>query len=354
MRLIDLVSDTVTLPTKAMKQAMVDAALGDEQRGEDPTTAHLEERVAALLGAERALLLPSATMGNQIALALHAGAGDEVVAHRTSHVVHYEGGGAATTARAQVYGVDGPRGIFTADDIVAAVRDDDPHHPRTRAVVVENTSNAGGGAVWPVATFDAVVAAAAARGLAVHVDGARLWNAHVASGLPLARVVRGATTVQVCFSKGLGCPMGAVLALPSSLWPRARRLKQALGGALRQSGLLAGAMLHALDHHVERLADDHRRARALAAGFAAVDGVDVEPVETNLVFFRVPGRDAGAVQAALQARGVRVGVVGRTVSSGPARLRACLHLDIEDDDVARATAALAAAVVATPVVSGAS
>ena len=345
MHLVDLVSDTATLPVRAMKQAMVDAPLGDEQKGEDPTTRALEERVAALLGCERSLLLPSATMANQIALALHAAAGDEAIAHRTSHVVHYEGGGTAMTSRAQVYALDTPRGIFGADDVLAAIRADDPHHPRTRAIVVENTSNGGGGAVWPVDVFDGVVDVARAHGLAVHVDGARLWNAAVASGKPPARLVRGATTVQVCFSKGLGCPMGAVLALPSSLWPRARRLKQALGGALRQSGMLAGGMLYALDHHVDRLADDHTRARTLAAGFAAIDGVDVEPVETNLVFFRVPGRDPAAVQAALLARGVRVGAVSKTVSPGPVRLRACLHLDVDDEGVARAVDALRAALV---------
>ena len=343
MDLVDLVSDTATLPTPAMKQAMVDALLGDEQKGEDPTTRALEERVAALLGCERALLLPSATMANQIALALHAGAGDEVIAHRTSHVVHYEGGGTAMTSRAQVFALDTPRGIFNGTDVVAAVRADDPHHPRTRAIVVENTSNGGGGAVWPVGVFDGVVDAARDHGLAVHVDGARLWNAAVAAGLPAARLVRGATTVQVCFSKGLGCPMGAVLALPSSLWPRARRLKQAMGGALRQSGMLAGAMLYALDHHVDRLAVDHRRARTLGEGLAAIDGVDVEPVETNLVFFRVPGRDPSAVQAALLSRGVRVGAVSKTVSPGPVRLRACLHLDVDDAGVERAVAGVRAA-----------
>jgi threonine aldolase len=348
MDLVDLASDTATQPTPTMKRAMIDAALGDEQKGEDPTTTALEHRVATLLGHERALLLPSATMANQIALALHAGAGDDVIAHRTSHVVHYEGGGTAMTSRAQVYALDTPRGVFRADDLLAAIRADDPHHPRTRAVVVENTSNVGGGTVWPVDVFDGVVDAARAHGLAVHVDGARLWNAAVALGLPVARLARGTTTVQVCFSKGLGCPMGAVLALPSSLWPRARRLKQAMGGALRQSGLLAGAMLYALDHHVDRLADDHRRARILAAAFAALGGVDVEPVETNLVFFRVLGRDAGAVQAAMLARGVRVGAVSSTVAPGPVRLRACLHLDVDDHGVARAVEALERALADVP------
>jgi threonine aldolase len=332
MRCIDLVSDTASLPTTSMKHAMIAAPLGDEQKGEDPTTWALEVRVAALLGQERALLLPSATMANQIALALHAGAGDEVITHRTAHVIHYEGGGTAMTSRAQVCGLDTPRGIFDGEDVARALRADDPHHPRTRCVVVENTSNGGGGTVWPVSTWDGVVDVAHRHGLAVHVDGARLWHAGIKLDEPLSRLVRGASTVQVCFSKGLGCPMGAVLALSSSSWPRARRLKQAMGGAMRQSGMLAGAMLYALDHHVTRLVDDHRRAAALAASLAGIDGVNVEPVETNLVFFSTT-RPAQQLQKRLLARGVRVGLVSPTASPGRERLRACVHLDIGDDDV---------------------
>lgn len=334
MTFIDLVSDTATRPTMAMLEAMARATTGDEQKGEDPTTLALEARVAQLLGKERALLLPSATMANQIALALHVEAGGEYIAHKGAHVVHYEGGGSVITARAQPYALSTPRGIFAADDVLAAIRDDDPHYPRSCCVVVENTSNGGGGAVWPQATLDDVYAVCAERGLAVHVDGARLWNAHVASGTPLDRLVHGATTVQVCFSKGLGCPFGAILALPASLWPRARRLKQALGGALRQSGVLAAAMDHALDHHLAGLADDHRRARRLADGLSSLGTIVVEPVETNLVFFTIT--DADRVQAAALSRGVRVGAVSSTVSPGPRRLRACLHRDVDDDMVDRA------------------
>lgn len=342
--MIDLVSDTATRPTPAMKRAMADALLGDEQKGEDPTTLALEERVAALLGTERALFVPSATLANQIALSLHAGPGDEIVAHRSAHVVHYEGGGTTMNSRAQLFTLDTPRGIFTGADLEGAIRADDPHHPRTACVVVENTSNGGGGTVWPIDVYDGVVDVARARGLAVHIDGARLWNAHVASGLPLARIARGATTVQVCFSKGLGCPFGAVLALPAALWPRARRLKQAMGGALRQSGVVTGALLHALDHHMPKLHDDHRRARAFAAGVAAIPGVVVEPVETNLVFFTTPVPLADLL-ARTKARGVRFGAVAQTVSPGPARVRACFHLDVDDNAVAAAVDAVCAAVV---------
>ncbi len=331
---VDLVSDTATRPTEAMKRAMMSAPLGDEQKGEDPTVRALEERMTALLGAERAMFVPSATMGNQIALALHAQAGDEIVCHRTAHVLNHEGAGAAMTARAQLCPLDTPRGIFSVDDVRRVTRADDPHFPRTRCVVVENTSNGGGGSVWPLATFDAVAAHCQAAGLALHVDGARLFHASVALGVPLALLARGATTVQVCFSKGLGCAFGAVLGLPASLWPRARRLKQALGGCLRQAGIAAGGMLYALDHHVERLADDHRRARALADGLAAIPGIAVEPVETNLVFFTSARKLPREIVERALADGVRV------AAAGPARLRACLHLDVDDAGVERAVRAV--------------
>ncbi len=330
--MIDLGSDTATRPSAAMKRAMSEALLGDEQRGEDPTTTALEERVAALLGFERGLFLPSATMANQIALALHAGAGDEIIAHRSAHVVHYEGGGTSMTSRAQVYGLDTPRGLFSAADVEAAIRAADPHHPRTTCVVVENTSNGGGGAVWPLTLLDDVFGFCRDKSIAVHVDGARLWNAATALSLPPRRLCAGATTVQVCFSKGLGCPFGAVLALSDASWPRARRLKQALGGALRQSGVCTGAMLYALDHNLEGIAKDHARAQKLAAGLAAIPGVSVEPVESNLVFFST-GKPAAALLSAVALRGVRLGLVARTVSPERERLRACVHLDIQDDDV---------------------
>lgn len=334
--LVDLVSDTATRPTAAMKVAMVEAALGDEQKGEDPTVIALEARMAALLGQESALFVPSATMGNQIALALHAGAGDEVICHRTAHVLNHESGGTTMTSRAQLHPLDTPRGIFTVDDVKRATRVDDPHYPRTRAVVVENTSNGGGGSVWPLDVYDAIAAHCQREGLALHVDGARLMNAAAASGETPARLTRGATTVQVCFSKGLGCPFGAVLAMPRALWPRARRLKQALGGCLRQAGIAAGAMIYALDHHVARLAEDHERARRLADGLAALPGIEVEPVETNLVFFRTRAVPPPLLVERMRAHGVRV------AAAGPDRIRACLHLDVDDGGVERALRAAAA------------
>lgn len=327
--LVDLISDTATRPTEGMLRAMAEAPLGDEQKGEDPTTHRLEEWAAELLGKERALFLPSATMANQIALALLCEAGDEVICHRTAHVYNHETGGTAMTARAQIQPLDGQRGFFSGDDVRRVLRVDDPHFPKTRVVVVENTSNGGGGSIWPASLFDSVADACDELGLALHIDGARLMNAAVAAGVPPTRWTARATTVQMCFSKGLGCPFGAVLAMPEALFWRARRLKQALGGALRQSGVVTGAMLYALEHHVERLADDHARARRLAEGLAAIEGVTVEPVDTNLVFFHVDAERLSARELCdlLLARKVRMGAVSDT------RVRACLHLDIDDAGV---------------------
>lgn len=326
--LVDLVSDTATRPSPGMLAAMSKAPLGDEQKGEDPTTRLLEERAAELLGTERALFLPSATMANQIALALHCGPGDEVVCHKTAHVYNYETGGTAVHARAQVVPLEGERGFFSRGDVERVARPDDPHFPRTRVVVVENTSNGGGGSVWPDALFDGVADLCEERGIALHIDGARLMNASVKAGVPPSRWGERATTVQMCFSKGLGCPFGSVLALPASLWPEARRWKQRLGGALRQSGVITAAMLYALEHHVGRLADDHARAARLSAGLAELPGVTVEPTDTNLVFFHVP--DASAFCARLLEHGVRMQPVSAT------RVRACLHLDVDDEGVTRA------------------
>ncbi len=328
---VDLVSDTATRPVPGMLEAMMRAPLGDEQKGEDPTTKLLEQRAAELIGTEAALFLPSATMANQIALALHCGAGDEVVCHRTAHVYNYETGGTAVTARAQIVPLEGERGFFTAADVERVARVDDPHFPRTRVVVVENTSNGGGGSVWPDALFDGVADLCDERGIALHIDGARLLNASVRAGVPPSRWGKRARTVQLCFSKGLGCPFGSVLGMPASLWSEARRWKQRLGGALRQSGVVTGAMLYALDHHVERLADDHERAARLAAGLAALDGVVVEPADTNLVFFHVPSARMGAADfcARMLERGVRMGPVSAT------RVRACLHLDVDDAGLER-------------------
>lgn len=324
---VDLISDTATRPTPEMLAAMAAAPLGDEQKKEDPTTIAFEENVASVLGQDKALFVPSATLANQIALALHAGAGDEILCHETAHVYHYEGGATSMISRGQVFPLGGARGFFRGADVESALRADDPHFPRSRVVVVENTSNGGGGGVWPEEYFTEIVDVCRSHRLALHIDGARLMNAAVAAGRPAAHWGARADTVQVCFSKGLGCPFGAVLAMSADLYPRARRLKQALGGALRQSGIITAAMQYALDHHVDRLGDDHRRARAFADELSRYGGVHVAPVETNLVFFDIarPKLRPTDFCTALLEKGVRVA----TARDG--RVRACFHLDVDDE-----------------------
>jgi threonine aldolase len=327
--IVDLFSDTATQPTRAMREAMLSAPLGDEQRRTDPTVKQLEERIAALLGKERAVLVPSATMANQIAIALHCSPGDEVLCHRSAHVINSEGGGLAANAGVQVMPLPGERGIFDAETLRAALRLDDPHQPISRAVVVENTSNGGGGSVWPDATFQGVVAVCRERGLILHIDGARLFNAAVARGVSPAHWGQHAQSVQVCFSKGLGCAFGAVLAVDAELEPRVRRIKQRLGGALRQAGIVAAGMLYALEHHVERLAEDHQRAAQLAAALAQLPGLEVSPSDTNIVFLRYLRGPAAELAARLRERGVLVSPAGD-------RLRACTHLGFTDRGLERA------------------
>ncbi len=332
--LVDLFSDTATQPTEGMLRAMCNAPLGDEQRRTDPTVAQLEERAADLLGLHCALFVPTATMANQIAIALHCRPGDEVLCHRTAHVRNYEGGGNAANSGAQTYPLEGEHGIFSAEAVLAALRVDDPHQPESRLVVVENTSNGGGGSIWPDEEFSAVVRACRRHGLALHVDGARLMNAAVARGLTPSHWSSHADSVQVCFSKGLGCPMGAILGLGTAAeGRRARRIKQRLGGALRQAGVIAGAMLYALDHNVERLAEDHARATKLAQTLAELP-VELPPVETNLVYFRPTGVAARDVAEQLRRRGILVS----EMSGG--FLRACTHLGIDDEGLDRACSAL--------------
>jgi threonine aldolase len=331
--IVDLYSDTATRPTPDMLRSMTQARLGDEQRGTDPTVKELERRMAELLGKERAVLVPTATMANQIALVLHTRGGDEILCHRNAHVFNNEGGGVSANTHAQILPLEGERGIFDAEAVRGAIRPDDPHQPVTRLVVVENTSNGGGGSIWPDQAFFGVVNVCKEKNLSLHLDGARLFNAAVARGVSPAHWAQHATSVQVCFSKGLGCPLGAVLAVDAAHESSVRRIKQRFGGALRQAGVVAGAMLYALDHNVQRLADDHRRARALAEGLAAFPALRLDPVETNLVYFRYLGGKTEELAARLKAHGVLVSRVGAD------RVRACMHLDVTDDDVRTALAA---------------
>lgn len=327
--LIDLFSDTATLPTRGMLEAMCRAPLGDEQRRADPTVNELERHVAELLEQEVALLVPSATMANQIALMLHCPLGGEVLCHRTAHVYNYEAGGAALNARAQIVPLDGEGGVFFGSDVERQMRIDEPHLASTRAVVVENTTNVGGGRVWPDGAFESVVGVCKDRGLRLHLDGARLWNAAVKRGVPPHHWSREVDTVSVCFSKGLGCPFGAVLAGSELVMREARRIKQALGGALRQSGVMAGAMLYALTHHVQRLQDDHERVAHMAKQLAQVLELELFPSETNMLYFRHRSRSVDDFAAELERAGVLVSVVED-------RLRICTHLGVTEEDTARA------------------
>lgn len=339
---VDLYSDTQTRPTPPMRRAIAEAAVGDEQRGEDPSVNRLCARVAELLGKEEAVFLPSGTMANEIAILVHCRPGDEIIADRTAHVREFEGGGPAALAGALVHPLDGEAGVFTAAQLEAAIREDSRYAPRSRLVSVEQTSNLGGGTVWPLAAIREVAGVARRHGLRLHMDGARLMNAAVASGIAAAAFAVPFDSAWIDLSKGLGCPAGAVLAGPRDFIAEAWRWKQRIGGALRQAGILAAAGLYALDHHVARLAEDHDNARHFARLVAAVEGIAVEParIETNIVFLDVEGTGLAAaeVAAALEARGVRVGALGRY------RVRAVTHLDIDRAGVEEAAAALRAVI----------
>ena len=324
--LVDLYSDTVTRPTAAMRRFMCDAEVGDEQKGEDPTVNLLQELVAELLGKEAAVFLPSGTMCNEIAIRVHCRPGDEMLAHRTAHPSHFETGGPGALAGANVRALDGPRGQYDAATLEEAIRrPGDRYAPRSRLAWVEQTSNLGGGAVWPLARVEAVTAAARRHGLATHMDGARLMNAVVASGVPARTWASAFDSAWIDFTKGLGAPVGAALAGSRAFIDEAWRCKQQMGGAMRQAGIIAAGGVYALRHHVERLAEDHANARRLAEGLAELPGVKLDPaeVETNLVFFDLTGSlDASAAVEGLRARGVRMGALGsRTI-------RAVTHLDV--------------------------
>ena len=339
---VDLRSDTVTRPTPAMRRAMAAADVGDEQRGEDPTVNALCARVAALLGKEAALFLPSGTMCNEIALLVHCRPGEEVICDRTAHIVTAEGGGPGALAGVMVRALDGAGGVYEPAQLAEAVRPVNRYAPRSRLAVVEQTANLGGGTIWPLATIEAVGRTAKAHGLLLHMDGARLLNAVVEAGVEAARYAALFDSLWVDFSKGLGCPVGAALAGSAAFVEAAWQWKQRLGGAMRQSGVLAAAALHALDHHVARLADDHANARRFADAVRALPGLrlDQPRVDSNLVFFDCAdaGLTAPALAEALQAKGVRIGAVG------PHRLRAVTHLDVDAPAIDTAREALAAVV----------
>jgi threonine aldolase len=341
MALVNLYSDTQTRPTPAMRAAIAAAEVGDEQLRQDPTTTALEQRVAALLGHEAALFLPSGTMCNEIAIRLHIRpGGEQLFLGRDTHPLIAEAGGPAQLSGAVITEVDGEAGMFTPDALDAAVRGSGPggrYAARPRLVCVEQTTNMGGGRIWPLERVQGVLDVAREHGLATHLDGARLMNAAVASGIDAATWAGVFDSAWLDFTKGLGAPIGACLAGSAAFIEEAWRWKQMLGGAMRQSGIVAAAGLYALDHHVDGLADDHARARRLAEGLAALPGVELDPatVDTNIVIFAVP--DARAFCAALAAEDVAMS------QFGPRRVRAVTHLDVDDDGIDHALAVAARA-----------
>ncbi len=316
MTLIDLRSDTVTKPTPGMRKAMAAAEVGDDVYGEDPSVNGLQDRIASLLGKEAAIWVPTGTMANQIAIGALVGPGDEIICDRNCHVVNYEGGAISALWGAQSLVLDGPRGIFTPEALKAALRaSQGDHDPRQRAVAVENTHNRGGGSIWPLEQLNAVADLAHAAGMAFHYDGARIWNAHIATGVALAKMVEKADSVSVCLSKGLGAPAGSVVATTRERVKILRRLRKRVGGGLRQAGIFAAAGAYALDHHLQRMAEDHESAKKLAAAVP----LSWHAPETNILLADVPR--AQALVEAARKEGLLIGAVN------PTRIRAVTHLD---------------------------
>ena len=329
---IDLYSDTRTKPSRAMKEAMLEAEVGDEQAGSDPSVWALCDHAAALLGKEAALFVPSGTMCNQIAIATHCRPGDEILAHEDAHIQSSEAGAPGAISGVLIRGLPGDRGIFNADTLQEAIRPVSRYSPPQTLVEVEQTANKGGGACWSVDGLRAVADVAHAHGMQVHMDGARLMNAAVKLGVPASDIADSCDTVWLDFTKGLGAPLGAVLAGSRAFIGEAWRWKQRLGGAMRQGGMNAAACLYSLQHNIDRLAEDHANAAALARGMAQIPGITVETPETNLVFFDIRGTGMTLPQFAAKLR-----PFGVSVSSTDAyRGRACLHLDVSAAQVEEA------------------
>jgi threonine aldolase len=331
---IDLRSDTVTRPTPAMYEAMMRAPLGDDVFGDDPTVIRLQERVAELLGKEAALFVPSGTMGNEVCIRAQTEPGDEIVAESHSHFYYYEGGAPAALSGVQTRFVESERGVFTGAAVQAMLRPRDQHFAPTRLVVIENTHNAGGGKVWPCESIADVARVCREHGLRLHVDGARLMNAAVALGAEPRALVNEADTVSMCFSKGLGAPVGSAVAGSRETIARAHRFRKIFGGAMRQAGILAAACLYALEHHVARLAEDHAHARRFAEIVAGSPVLRINPadIETNLVYFGVDENVVRADElcARVRARGVWI------LPLGTRSCRAVTHLDVTGEQVERA------------------
>ena len=332
--LVNMNSDTVTKPTPGMLQAMITAEVGDDMNAQDPTVNRLEAMVAELLGKEAAVYACSGTQSNQMGVRCHTGPGEELLIEERGHIANFEAGAPAQLGGATCRTIRGENGLLDVHHLEGKVRSDNQHLWVTRLLCLEKPTNAGGGRVWPVDQIQRVCGWAHTAGLRTHLDGARLFNAAVASESSVSQICEGFDTVSICFSKGLGCPLGSILVGDQAAVHRARRVRKLMGGALRQAGVVAATAIYALENHVERLADDHVNARAFAEAVAEVDGisVDLSSVQTNLVFFQIAPEigDACQLSAALRERGVLIGAMG------PHVLRACTHLDVDHAGVLQA------------------
>jgi len=332
--MIDLRSDTVTKPTPAMRRVMAEAEVGDDVYGEDLTVNRLQEKAAEITGTEAALFVPSGTMGNQVAIAVHTRPGQEVIVEATSHIYNVEMATMARFSGVQPRVIFGERGVFTAEQVRQAIRPNLYYLAQTGLVCLENTHNAAGGRIWPLAVAREILEVAHAQGIPVHLDAARIFNASVATRIPVSELVQGFDSLMFCLSKGLGCPVGSLLCGSREFIAEAGRVRKALGGGMRQAGILAAAGLYALEHHVERLAEDHENARILAQGLAEIPCLSVTPPETNIVLVEIlRGPTAAELAERLRRRGVLVAPAGAGTEAR--KLRLVTHLDVSRQDILR-------------------
>ncbi len=332
--IVDLRSDTVTRPTPEMRRVMAEAEVGDDVLGDDPTVIRLQQKVARLFGKEAAVFVPSGTMANQTAIRALTEPGDEIIAHADSHIYHYESGAPFALSGCSMRLMTGPRGLFDVEQVRGALRPTESHFAQTRLIVIENTHNRGGGSIWPMRQILDIAGLAAQRGLRMHLDGARLMNACVATGIDPAEWARPFDTVSTCFSKGLGAPVGSAVAGSAATIRRVHRFRKMFGGGMRQAGILAAAAEYALDNHVQRLADDHANAKRLARALVDMPKASIDPatVETNILYFDVDAKAGTAADlcAKLKAEGVWM------LATAPQRVRAVTHLDVGADSIDRA------------------
>jgi len=331
--IIDLRSDTVTQPTPEMRKAMVNARVGDDVFGEDPTVNRLQETVAALFGKEAGLFVASGTMGNQVSINAHTQPGDEVICEYNAHIFNYEGGAPALLSGVQLHPIHGNRGVITASQIEAVIRPADHHFPHTQLIAIENTHNRAGGTIFPIDEMEKIYRMAHSHDLRVHMDGARIWNASVATGIPLSEYGKYADSINVCFSKGLGAPVGSMVLGSKEFITRAHRYRKLYGGGMRQAGILAAGALYAVEHNFKRLEEDHRHAKTLATALSSLDGIkiDLDAVQTNIIIFEIVSHSISAQEFVTRCK--EAGVL--MISFGENKVRLVTHLHISDSDIAR-------------------